>query len=43
MHKLYFIPNGTALYTMVLPPIELVEHVQYTDVGSLQHLRWGSL
>ena len=28
---------------MVLPPKELVEHVQYTDVGPLQHLRWSFL
>ena len=32
MHKLYFIPNGTILlYTRVLLPLELVEHVRYTD------------
>ena len=31
------------VYTMVLPPRELVDHVWYTDVGSLQHLRWRSL
>ena len=31
MYELYFISNGTILlYTMVLPPIELVEHVRGT-------------
>ena len=43
MHELCLIPNGTILlYTIVLPPTEVVEHVRYTDVGSLQHLRWSS-
>ena len=41
MHDLKIIPNATVLlHTMVLPPIELVEHVRYTDVGSIQHLRF---
>ena len=36
MHELYFISNGTILlYTLVIPPIDLVEHVRYTDVGSM--------
>ena len=26
---------------MALPPIELVEHLRYTDVGSLQHSLWN--
>ena len=26
---------------MALPPIELVEHLRYTDVGSLQHALWN--
>ena len=31
MYELYFISNGTILlYAMVLPPIELVEHVRDT-------------
>ena len=34
MHELYFIPNGTILlYSLVLPPIELVINVLYMDVG----------
>ena len=28
-------------HAMVLPPIELVEHVWYTDVRLLQQLRWS--
>lgn len=44
MHELFFFPTGTALlYTMVLPLIELVEHVRYTDLGSMQDLRGSSL
>ena len=40
MHELYFAPNCTVLlYAMVLPPIELVELVPYTNIRSLQHLR----
>ena len=31
------------LYTMVLPPIDHVEHVQYTDVVSMKHQRRSSL
>ena len=44
MHELYFSLNGTIiLYTMLPPPKKLVEYVRYTDVGSLQHLRWSCL
>ena len=44
MHELYFILNDTILpYTMLLPPIETVTHVRYSDVGFMQHLRSGSL
>ena len=32
-HELYSILNGTfLLYTVILPPKQLVEHVQYKDV-----------
>ena len=42
MHELYFVPNGTILlYTMGIPPLELNEHVRYTNVGFRQHLRLG--
>ena len=43
MHELYFIPNGTIpIYTSVLTPTEIAEHVQNTDLISLQQ-RWSSL
>ena len=36
--------NGTILlYTMVLSPIELLEHVRQMDVGSMECRRWSSL
>ena len=41
-HESNFTLNDTILlYTMALPPIELVEHLRYTDVGSLQHALWN--
>ena len=44
MFELYFIPNGTILpHTMIIPPIELLEPVQFTDLASLQYLKWSSL
>ena len=44
IYVLYLHPNGTILiYTMLLLFIELIKHVRYTDVKSMQHLRWSSL
>ena len=34
--------NTATIYTIGIPFTELVEHVQYTNVGSMQHLRCKS-